>query len=482
MNGTISKNIKVKALLIIALALIMCAFATVFTHAAAPTATGTVKARGGTYLRRSYSSSSKAIIKVKNKKKVTILREVFTSSKKTSSKYKWYYVKVGKRYGYIRGDKVKSIKYTQQKMETTDALNIRSTPSTKGKLRGLFKRGATVKVVLPAAMKKSGNWYKVKKGLKYYYVCSSYVKAPAPKVQPVTASAVSGAVTAAPQTITSESGTAAHIDIAAGITINDITYPVRIGQGLPFGLAGTIESNAPIEHVRGGILDSSGQWVISVTDDPGKETYSLGSKMDQQIKFGTLDVGKYVYKVEVTVAGKTYTAAKYDFEVFRRNGSRALAAQAVRLAWPAGTPSSSYTKPSGSATPEYAAALKTAFSGKPAAGGASCDVFVCTVCRSTGYDTKMPAGVQSQWSHLASSDSWTRVGFSYSESDLQEGDIIIYKKTNGNWHVCMYVKQNGKGCLAEASYTQKRFGFINSSLSKVLKRDKKQIAVYRATY
>jgi hypothetical protein len=45
----------------------------------------------------------------------------------------------------------------------------------------------------------------------------------------------------------------------------------------------------------------------------------------------------------------------------------------------------------------------------------------------------------------------------------------------------MYVKIGSKGVIAEASY-KKRYGFINTSLSKILKKDKAKIAVYRAKF
>ena len=80
----------------------------------------------------------------------------------------------------------------------------------------------------------------------------------------------------------------------------------------------------------------------------------------------------------------------------------------------------------------------------------------------------MPSARQAQARYLASSPKWSLVNYNYKESDLRDGDLVIYRRSNGNGHVCFYVKVNGKGCLIEAAYKEK-YGYVNTSIRKVLK-------------
>ena len=163
-----------------------------------------------------------------------------------------------------------------------------------------------------------------------------------------------------------------------------------------------------------------------------------------------------------------------------------LANTAITLAWPAGTAAAKYTYGTGSRTPAYKNAMNEVFPvrtkwSKYPKIGVSCDVFIGTVCRYSGYDKTMTRSLGSMWSAFRDTSKWNRVNYNYSEEDLQSGDIFIYKKTNGNSHVCMYVVINGKGYIAEASYTRHLYAYLNPSLSKILtKSDKKTLYVYRA--
>ena len=80
--------------------------------------------------------------------------------------------------------------------------------------------------------------------------------------------------------------------------------------------------------------------------------------------------------------------------------------------------------------------------------GASCDVFVGTVVRYSGYDKAFPRGLSEQSPYLSRSSKWERV------SSAKRGDVCI----NGG-HVKIYL---GNGKVAEAGYNTKRFGIVKS--------------------
>ena len=99
----------------------------------------------------------------------------------------------------------------------------------------------------------------------------------------------------------------------------------------------------------------------------------------------------------------------------------------------------------------------------------------------------MPRGLgdmsSGQWCHLDKSDKWQEIPYTYKESELKNGDVIIYKRYSGSQHVCIYVVIGGKGYLAEASL-KTYYGHLTklTSGSKIFnKTDKEKFKVYRAT-
>ncbi|MBQ3965035.1 MAG: hypothetical protein II682_06290 [Firmicutes bacterium] len=80
------------------------------------------------------------------------------------------------------------------------------------------------------------------------------------------------------------------------------TYPTSLTKGQSFGLNGTIKSTVTIDRVTIGVYDEdAGSWVDSATHREyslGTKTYDIG-KADPYIKFGTLPVGNYTYRVWV---------------------------------------------------------------------------------------------------------------------------------------------------------------------------------------
>ena len=145
----------------------------------------------------------------------------------------------------------------------------------------------------------------------------------------------------------------------------------------------------------------------------------------------------------------------------------AIAEQAIKCAWPNGTAKSKYRYPSGSAKTEYTKALTTAYGsrsgwGKQTKAGASCDVFVGTVVRSSGYDTKYPRGLSEMFPYVASTSKFTKLNITQ-KSQFEPGDIILYKISGGGAHTCIYVEYGGVGYLAEAQYKQKLYPVLDSA-------------------
>ena len=160
----------------------------------------------------------------------------------------------------------------------------------------------------------------------------------------------------------------------------------------------------------------------------------------------------------------------------------AIAKQAIQCAWPKGTPKSKLTWPNGSRPAAYTAALQKAYGsrkgwGKQTRAGASCDVFVGTVVRSSGYDTSFPRGLDGDRSYLPKSDKFKRVTIN-SVSDYEPGDIIMYFNPKMS-HICIYVEIGGKGYFAEASYSLRAYGRI-AQKAKVYKASHfKSLSVWR---
>lgn len=175
---------KINLLTVLAAAAIFIAAASVCAFAGSvPTASGRVDSSDGAVLRKSATVKSDSLAVLDDNTKLKIYKEVFVSKKSTSRKYRWYYVKVkstGTK-GYIRSDLVDSLSFSGTGAKTTDLLNYRKGAGIKMKKIGRFKKGAAVTVCLkatPVLSTKGSNkvWYKIKKGSKYYYVCSTRVK------------------------------------------------------------------------------------------------------------------------------------------------------------------------------------------------------------------------------------------------------------------------------------------------------------------
>lgn len=127
-----------------------------------------------------------------------------------------------------------------------------------------------------------------------------------------------------------------------------------------------------------------------------------------------------------------------------------LSNKAVELAWPAGTPKKKYYN---SATAAFTAAMKATGTNKGESGcrksGKACGMFVGTVVRAAGIDSKFPTMASRIYKYVKKSKNWKQV----STKNPQPGDISLSHFKNGNaGHVSIYVKnKKGKTVTAQAS-------------------------------
>lgn len=113
--------------------------------------------------------------------------------------------------------------------------------------------------------------------------------------------------------------------------------------------------------------------------------------------------------------------------------------------------------------------------GKAPRLGASCDVFVGTVVRASGIDSKFPRGLGDQKPYLAKSDKFDMV--STDPEDAKTGDIITYvHATTTGGHIC--IKYGSK--LKHAAY-ESWYGRTTSPGNRFSKKVNKDFKVWRAT-
>ena len=454
------------------------------------TATAKVKPAEGAFIRSEASVKSSKVGGLKSGTKVVVQGQIFTSLKSTAAKEKWYLVTCGDKTGYMRSDVLTGFKYKTVKAKTIKKAAYRYGAGGSMKKKGTIKKNKTVKVVLAVTAKNTKTiWYKIKVGSKYYFISGKYLRfsSTAPTLPTESAETTTQPLTGLDIPINYGDASADEVVIKT----ENVSFPERLGTGMSFGLSGKVTSNVNMEKVLFGVVDSNGKWVLSSEKNVNANTFNIAT-IDKDITFGKLSLGDYTYKGVVYVGGKGYTAVSYDFVVVKPTGADKIASTAIALAWPKGTAAAKYKYSGGSATSAFKAALNEVFPNRSNWGaapkvGASCDVFVGTAVRKSGYDKDMPRGLgnttSGQWAHLAKSNKWQAVPYSYKESDLKNGDIIIYQRYSGSEHICIYVKINGQGYLAEAAI-KTYYGHLTklTSGSKIFKKsDKKKLIVYRPT-
>ena len=164
------------------------------------------------------------------------------------------------------------------------------------------------------------------------------------------------------------------------------------------------------------------------------------------------------------------------------SGAAKLVAEARSLAWAKGTPKSKYAWKGGSATKAFKAALnkvypnRSKWSAAPKAG-CSCDVFVGTVVRSSGLDSKFPRGFDEQFKYK--SNNFDRLVYSNVTpwSVSKDGDIVLYTKNKSG--TSKHVLIRGDGVIYEAQY-ENTYGHVNTGVKKKLNVKRPKVVILRA--
>jgi len=452
-------------------------------------ATGYVKPSKGAIVRQKADIKSAKKGELKNNTKVIVKGEIFTNTKSTKASTRWYIVSAGNVSGYLRSDQIKDIKYKPVNAKTTDFLFYRAGPNKSMTAKGMFLKNENTQIVLEAYVKGSKEkWYKVKNGSSYYYSCATWIKpVAAAKKTGTTQKPASQTTKPASQTQTPSSGTqqTAASDTPVRIGLNAATYPGNIYKGDPFSLRGRISCNRKISNVVVQIENLKNKPVIRVKRKINSKRFDI-MNVDSLVKFGTLPVGTYRYRVAIIVDGKTHTVIRRAFKVVKANRAQRIAEKAFELAWPLGTSGSTYEYGSGRPTNAFRAALNSCYPehnrwGTAPSVGASCDVFVGTVIRASGVDTKVPRGLDEQFEYYPRSSKWQRVYYNGNRSVLRNGDIIMDDYSGPGAHTFIYLKRGGNEYIAEAGY-QTMYGRIatGDALEYQLKyKSSRHFEVYR---
>lgn len=98
----------------------------------------------------------------------------------------------------------------------------------------------------------------------------------------------------------------------SSLSINLEKYPVTLNVGSSYGLRGTITSNYNISVVRGYVINSNGQTVLSSKDTPNSTYMDIKpAHLNADLIFNNLSAGNYTMRVvAVDASGRTVEATK----------------------------------------------------------------------------------------------------------------------------------------------------------------------------
>ena len=207
-----------------------------------------------------------------------------------------------------------------------------------------------------------------------------------------------------------------------------------------------------------------------------KATYKGRYEMHQYSSSGKVNgIGK---TIDVNVSTIKPPEKQPQKQTQKNTAAEKIAKTAIDLAYKNQPAEAKY--PTGKPTDAYKDALNKVYPDKKHWSeapkvGASCDVFVGTVVRTSGVDPKYPRALNKQAEYLKKSEKFQEVKAS-SVQDLQDGDIIIYGRPNGNGHTCIYAG----GKIREASLKHWYGVTTNTAKARLNKTGKAWIRVYRA--
>lgn len=222
-----------------------------------------------------------------------------------------------------------------------------------------------------------------------------------------------------------------------------------------------------------------GKWGKNTSKKFQKFLNQHGAKLEVDGIFGKASVRAMQVYLNKVYAKPTPTPAP---KPATKTKAQKIVEMAKACAWPAGTASSKYKYPGGSATDAFKAAIKKAYPdrsswGKQTRAGASCDVFVGTVTRAAGVDPEFPRGLDGVEKHCKGSKYWQTIKGITKMSQLKAGDVIFQLYKGGGGHIFIYL---GDGKIANAHYNGKTYG-IQQKFSTTVSPSKCSVYnVYRA--
>ena len=107
------------------------------------------------------------------------------------------------------------------------------------------------------------------------------------------------------------------------LKIASVVAPSAVYQGNGFSISGNITSNYNISKVTVSVIDKSGRPLLSATAKPAAKSYNI-NKLDAKIKFGSLSVGTYTFKVVAQDSKQTSTLVNRSFDIVKKPSTSTL--------------------------------------------------------------------------------------------------------------------------------------------------------------
>lgn len=122
---------------------------------------------------------------------------------------------------------------------------------------------------------------------------------------------------------------------ASSLSINLERYPVSLNQGSSFGLRGSVDSNYNISEVRGYVMDSAGNTVLSSRDYPNSTSMNIRyADLNNSLVFNRLGAGDYTMKVVAYDSSGRQAVATKNFSVYggsSNNNSGAASSLSINM-------------------------------------------------------------------------------------------------------------------------------------------------------